>query len=195
MVRWARATPRGPADGAADSGTPGGHCWVPWTSWAGARRRLGVLGSLRPPEHLRPGPRPLPTPNHRGSGWEAPRRWFSPCLCLSCWRLSLHPSLAFFPLSVSPFLAVCLCLCALCFFCISSLSLFSLPSPALPVFSPVLHPSLLSFIFVSCPQPPPRLHFPLPAISCQFAKSYMSLKRKKGKKNIKTQKSQNKNKS
>lgn len=69
-----------------------------------------------------------PSANHRGSGWEAPAALAFPLVsaCPIGDSLSLH-------LSLSPFLAMCLCLCALCFFCISSLPFLCLSS-SLPSF-------------------------------------------------------------
>lgn len=155
----ARAMPRGPADvlpacghprtwlGAADSGTPGGHCWVAWTSQAGARRRLGGGEASGHLDCLRPAPRPLCKPPRLRLGG-ACGTGFPPRLCLSYWRLSQSPSL-----SIAFSRHVSLSVCSLLFLYL--LSAFSLPLQLSPVFSPVLRPSFPSCIFVSGPQPPP----------------------------------------
>lgn len=153
MVRRARATPRGPADvltacglprtwlGAADSGTPGSHCWVAWTSRAGARRRLGGWEASGH-ERLRPAPAPpRPKPPRLG-------HWFPPS---SLPVLLVTPSVSI-PvlsslLSLYHLFSPCVSVCVPSAFSVSSL-FPSLPSPALShLFScapPVSHFSFLS---------------------------------------------------
>lgn len=161
MVRRARAraTPRGPADvlpacghpqtwlGAADSGTPGGHCWVAWTSQAGARRRLGGGEASGHLDCLRPAPWPLCKPPRLRLGGPC-GTGFSPRLCLSYWRLSQSPSLGhlFLP---------CVSVCVLSAFSVSPLCLFS-AFPALSRLFSCAPPIFPPCVFVSGPQPPPR---------------------------------------
>lgn len=132
-----------------------------------------------------------PSANHRGSGWEAPAALAFPLVsaCPIGDSLSLH-------LSLSPFLAMCLCLCALCFFCISSLPFLCLSSslPSFLLCSAHLSPHAFLFLVRS-----PLLaisSFPSPChllLICQIL--HVAKEKKRRKKKIKTRKSRNKSKS
>lgn len=182
LTRRARATPRGPADvlparehprtwlGAEDSRAPSGHCWAAWASWSGDRRRTRGQGSFRPPQEPASWTTAPPSPRSQGLRLSGPQCWFSHPPFVSAYstgdRPSLSPSLS---LSL-PFLSVSPPVCVLCFSLSSFLSA-SAPSPlcilrlqASPVFSLVLYLGL-SCIFLSCPRPPPRLHYIQPLLS------------------------------
>lgn len=165
--------------GAADSGTPGGHCTGGLDKSGrgreearGGEEASGHLDCLRPA--------PGPSANHRGSGWEAPAALASPRLCLSYWRLSQSPSL-----SIAFSRHVSLSVCSLLFLYL--LSAFSLPLQLSRLFSCTLRPSFPSAILFHQSAAPslPSLRFPtVPSLlSCQI---YMLLKRKKEKKKSKS---------
>lgn len=168
-----RAMPRAAADvlpacghprtwlGAADSGTPGGHCWVAWTSQAGARRRLGGGEASGHLDCLRPAPPTAPLQTTEAQVGRRLRHWLSPS--------SLPVLLATLSVSISLYrlFSPCVSVCVLSAFSVSPLCLFS-ASPALSrLFScaPPIFP-LVHFCFWSAAPSSPSLRFPLPAISC-----------------------------